>query len=232
MLSNVDRAHSLTADSLGEAHARRKLVRFRHALFWLLAGAVLYGVALGAVILLYPDPKDVLAPLLGPSLYLTPLFGVPHLFASARQRGWFQRLVYFAVALPLAHVSANYLAWRHAMLSFPLEPDPQAYPRDLGTGAVGGFAGAALAFMLLVALRLTPLTRGARAIILAGIAALTAIGAFGMAQGLLWSHALEFGPEPESARFVVWFECVHLPWQACLAFFLAWLMRLGRRPSP
>jgi len=216
-------------DKLAVRQARRRNVRFRHAFVWLLIGAVLYAIALAIAVLLYPDPKDVLAPVIGPSLYLTPLFGLPYLLASIRQRGWVQRLVYFCVALPLAHVAANYLAWRHAMLSFPLEPDPQAYLRDLGTGAVGGLAGGTLALMLLVPLRLTPLGAGSRAIILFGISALTLLGALGMAQGLLLTNALEY--PLRSARFVFWLECVHLPWQACLAFFLAWLMRLGRRPG-
>jgi hypothetical protein len=212
-----------------DAHARRRNVRFWHAFVWLLVGAVVYAVALALAVLLYPDPKDVLAPVIGPSLYLTPLFGMPYLFASAWQRGWVLRLVYFTAALPFAHVAANYLAWRHAMLNYSFEPGAQTWVRDLGTGAVGGFAGSALALMLLVPLRLTPLNAASRAIIPLGIAALTALGAFGMAEGLLLTNALEY--ELKSSRFVFWFECVHLPWQACLAFFLAWLMRLGRRPS-
>ncbi|MEP9357406.1 hypothetical protein [Sphingomonas sp. KR3-1] len=214
-------------DRLAARQARRRHVRFRHAFIWLLVGAVVYGVALAFAILLYPDPKDVLAPVIGPSLYLTPLFGLPYLFASVRQRGWVQRVVYFAAVLPLAHVVANYLAWRHALLSFSLEPDPQAYLRDLGTGAVGGFAGGALALVLLVPLRLVPLGAANRTIIALGIVALTALAALGMAQGLMFTNALDY--PLRSARFVFWFECIHLPWQACLAFFLAWLMRVGRR---
>jgi len=210
-----------------EARALRRKVRFRHAFVWLLVGATAYAVALAIVILLYPDPKDVLAPVIGPSLYLTPLFGLPYLFASARQRGWKRRILYFVAVLPLAHVAANYLAWRHAMLSFSLEPDPQAYLRDFGAGAVGGLAGGTLALLALVWMRLAPFHTGSRAIILAGIGALTALGALGMAQGLLFTNALEY--PLQSARFVFWFECLHLPWQACLAFFLAWLMRLERR---
>ena len=218
-------------DGLGTAHARRRNVRFWHALIWLLVGATVYAVALAIAILLYPDPKDVLAPVIGPSLYLTPLFGLPYLLASLRQRGWLRRLVYFIPLLTLAHVAANYLAWRHAMLSFPLEPDPHAYGRDLGVGAVGGLAGAALALAGLFALRLAPLTRGTRTIALLAVGALTVLGALGMAQGLALTDALAFDPELHSSRFVFWFECVHLPWQACLAFFLAWLLRIGRRPG-
>ena len=216
-------------DRLGEAHNRRRNVRFWHAFVWLLIGAVLYAIALAVAVLLYPDHKDVLAPVIGPSLYLTPLFGLPYLLASVRQRGWGLRLLYFEVALPGAHVAANYLAWRHAMLSFPLEPDPQAYVRDLGTGVVGGLAGGTLALMLLVPLRLVSLGAGSRAVILLGIVTLTVLGALGMAQGLLFTNALEY--PLQSARFVFWLESVHLPWQVCLAFFLAWLMRLGRRPG-
>jgi len=213
-------------DKLAAAQARRRNVRFRHAFIWLLVGAVVYAVALALAILLYPDPKDILAPVIGPSLYLTPIFGMPYILASARQRGWVKRVLYFGATLPIAHVLANYLAWRHAVLSFSLEPDPQAYVRDLGAGAVGGFAGGALALLLLVTLRLAPLHAGSRAIILLGIAALTVLGALGMAQGLLFTNALEY--PLKSARFIFWFECIHLPWQACLAFFLAWLMRLPR----
>ena len=77
-----------TADPLGEAHARRRNVRFWHAFIWLLIGTLVYGLALAIALLLYPDPRDALAPVIGPSLYLTPLFGLPYLIASARQRGY------------------------------------------------------------------------------------------------------------------------------------------------
>jgi hypothetical protein len=214
-------------DSLGEAHARRRNVRFWHAFVWLLIGAVVYSVALAIVLLLYPDPRDALAPVIGPSLYLTPLFGLPYLVASARQRGWLRRLLYFTLVLTAAHVIANDLAWRHGVLTFPLEPDPSAHARDLFTGAIGGFAGAVLALAFLLSMRMAPRSRLTRSIALLGVAVLTVLGALGMAQGLAWSQALELPLRP--ARFVIWYLCVHLPWQAALAFFLAWLMRLGRR---
>lgn len=212
------------ADPLGPAHARRRHVRFWHAFIWLLVGSILYGVALAFALLLYPDPKDALAPVVGPSLYLTPLFGLPYLIASARQRGWLRRVFYFTLLLGSAHIIANNLAWRYGVVNFPLEPDPSDYMRDLATGAIGGFAGSTLAFAFLIWMRLAPLTRGTRAIMLLGIATLTALAALGMAQGLLMTQALEMPFKP--SRFVFWFEWVHLPWQAALAFFLAWLMRL------
>lgn len=152
--------------------------------------------------------------------------------AHARRRNvrfWHAFVWLLVGVLPFAHVVANYLAWRHAMLNYSFEPGAQDWIRDLGSGAVGGFAGGVLALVLLVPLRLTPLTAASRAILLFGIAVLTVIGALGMAQGLLLTNALEY--ELKSSRFVFWFECVHVPWQACLAFFLAGLMRLGRRPS-
>ncbi|HEX8302533.1 hypothetical protein [Sphingomonas sp.] len=214
-------------DPLGQAHARRRRVRFWHAFVWLLIGAVVYAVALAIALLLYPDPKDALAPVVGPSLYLTPLFGLPYLFTSARQRGWLRRVFYFMLMLSFSHIVANNLAWRYGVVNFPLEPDPSDYARDFATGAIGGFAGSALAFSLLVWIRLAPLTRATRAIILLGIALLTLLAGFGMAHGLLMTQALEMPFKP--SRFIFWFECVHLPWQVALAFFLAWLMRL--RPS-
>ena len=215
------------ADSLGEAHARRRNVRFWHAFIWLLIGAIVYSVALALALLLYPDPKDALAPVVGPSLYLTPLFGLPYLLVSVRQRGWLRRLFYFTVLLTFAHIVANDLAWGYGVAQFPLEPSPSDYWQYLATGAIGGFAGGVLAFAFLVWMRLTPLTRGTRAIVLAGIAVLTGLGGLGMAQGLAMTDALEMPFKP--SRFVFWFLCVHLPWQVAFAFGAAWLMRLRPR---
>ncbi|RYE02594.1 MAG: hypothetical protein EOP61_08045 [Sphingomonadales bacterium] len=215
------------ADPLGEAHARRRNVRFWHAFIWLLIGAIVYAVALALALLLYPDPKDALAPVVGPSLYLTPLFGLPYLLVSARQRGWLRRVVYFTVLLSFAHIVANDLAWGYGVAHFPLELDPGDYLHYLATGALGGFAGSVLAFVLLIWTRLAPFTPATRTIALVGVAALTALGALGMAQGLVMTDALAMPFKP--SRFVFWFLCVHLPWQAAFAFFLAWLMRL--RPA-
>lgn len=217
---------------LGGAHGRRRNVRFWHAFIWLLVGSLTYSVALALALLLYPDPKDALAPVVGPSLYLTPLFGLPYLVASARQRGWLRRLFYFTILLTLAHVVANFLAWRYGVVNFPLEPGPGDYARNLATGAIGGLSGSALAFVFLLWTRLAPQTLGTRLIFIVGLAALTALGALGMAQGLALSDALEMPFKP--SRFVFWFVCVHFPWQAVLALLLAWLMRLrpGVRVQP
>lgn len=212
------------ADPLGEAHARRRNVRFWHAFIWLLIGAIVYALALALALLLYPDPKDALAPVVGPSLYLTPLFGLPYLLVSARQRGWLRRVFYFTILLTFSHVVANDLAWGYGVANFPLEPDPGDYLRYLATGAIGGFAGSALAFVLLVWTRLAPFTPATRMIALAGIAVLTVLGAVGMAYGLVMTDALAMPFKP--SRFVFWFLSVHLPWQAAFALFAAWLMRL------
>ena len=215
------------ADPLGEAHARRRNVRFWHALIWLLVGAVAYAVALALALLLYPDPRDALAPVIGPSLYLTPLFGLPYLLTSARQRGWLRRIFYFTILLGFAHIVANRLAWAYGVATFPLEPDPGDYLIHLATGAIGGFAGSVLAFALLIWVRLAPLSPATRSIALLGIAVLTVLGALGMRYGLMMTQALEMPFKP--SRFVFWFLCVHLPWQAAFAFFAAWLMRLRPR---
>ncbi|AJP72313.1 hypothetical protein [Sphingomonas hengshuiensis] len=210
----------------GGAASRRSRLRFRHALVWLLIGSLVYAIALAIVLALYPDPMDALAPVIGPSLYLTPVFGMPYLIASARQRGWGRRLVYFTLLLTAAHIVANELAWRNGVVNFPLEPGADAYVNGLITGAIGGSAGSVLAFAGLFAIRIAALTRSTRAIALAGIGVLTTLGAFGMAEGLALSHALELPLRP--SRFIFWYECVHLPWQAAFAVFVAWLMRLGR----
>lgn len=165
--------------------------------------------------------------MIGPSLYLTPLFGLPFVLVSARQRGWFRRLGYFTLLLSFAHIVANDLAWGYGVAQFPLEPSPSDYLSYLATGAIGGFAGSVLAFTLLIWTRLAPLTPATRAIMLFGIVALTALGAAGMAYGLVMTDALTIPFKP--SRFVFWFLSVHLPWQAAFAFFAAWLMRLRPR---
>lgn len=216
-----------TLDPLGEAHARRRNVRFWHAFIWLLIGAVVYAVALALALLLYPDAKDALAPVVGPSLYLTPLFGLPYLLVSARQRGWFRRVGYFTLLLSFSHIVANDLAWGYGVANFPLEPSSGDYLGFLATGAIGGFAGSVLAFVLLIWTRLAPLTPATRAIAMLGVAVLTVLGALGMAYGLIMTDAMTLPLKP--SRFVFWFLSVHLPWQAAFAFFAAWLMRLRPR---
>ncbi len=215
------------ADPLGQAHARRRHVRFWHAFVWLLVGSVVYAVALAFALLLYPDPKDALAPVVGPSLYLTPLFGLPYLLVSAHQRGWLRRVFYFTILLTFSHVVANDLAWAYGVAHFPLEPGPSDFWQYLATGAIGGLAGSTLAFTLLISTRLAPLTPATRTIALSGIAVLTVLGGLGMAQGLTMTDALDMPFKP--SRFVFWFLCVHLPWQVAFAFGIAWLMRLRPR---
>ncbi|MFZ5747757.1 MAG: hypothetical protein ACOY45_08870 [Pseudomonadota bacterium] len=208
---------------------RRRALRpplgFFHTLRWLLVGAALYALLLAPAMLLNPD--EAIAPIVGPSIYLTPFFGLPHLMASVQRRGWKRRLLYFTLLLVPVHLLANYLAWRHGVETFHPERDGHEFGRNVATGAIGGFTGAALSFALLMLLRLAPRTRGALWVAGTGVAMLTVLAAASMAYGLSWTRALQ--GEIRIGQQILWYECVHLPWQALFAVFLAWLMRMRPR---
>jgi hypothetical protein len=199
-------------------------IRFAVSLKWLLAGALLYALML--LVMIPANPAEASWPIVGPSLYLTPLFGLPLALRLAHRPGRMRRLIYFLLLLPLAHIAANYLAWSYAVASF-YQSDPDAVLlRNLATGAWGGAAGAVFSFTLLHLSRLTARRRAELAAMSAATVVLTAIGALGMAQGLILA-----GDSIDTHRtepLVLWFECVHLPWQAAFAVALAWLMRPPR----
>ncbi len=198
---------------------RYRGLAFRRSLKWLLWGVAAYAVAL--MVAIAADPSAALLPIFGPSLYLTPLFGLPCVIATIHRPGRVRRLIYFMLLVPLAHVAANYVAWSHAMVNF----DPGAgavYADNLKSGALGGVTGATLAFTFLFLARLIPRPRAELATMGLATLALTAIGALGVANGLAWALALD---DAARAAAIIWFECVHLPWQAAFAAALAWLMR-------
>ncbi|MES2444479.1 MAG: hypothetical protein V4574_16760 [Pseudomonadota bacterium] len=199
-------------------------VRFALSLKYLLAGVLLYALLL--LVMIPANPREASWPIVGPSLYLTPMFGLPLVLRLVHRPGRLRRLVYFLLLLPLAHIAANYLAWSYAVGNF-YQPDPQeVLLRNLAAGAWGGIAGAAFAFTLLYLTGLTARRRAELFTMVAAAVALTIIGALGMAQGLILSGGSIDTHEPEA--LILWFECVHLPWQAVFALALAWLMRPPR----
>ncbi|MCW3835529.1 hypothetical protein ACFQ1E_06670 [Sphingomonas canadensis] len=203
-------------------------IEFGLSLRWLLAGTLLYAVLL--LVAMAGRPDIATYPLIGPSLYLTPVFGLPFVLGTLNRPGRTRRIGYFLVLLPLAHVAANYAAWYYASSSFDLANpglDPQ---RDRIAGAIGGTTGAALSLGLLRLVQLTTPGRRHLVAILIGIAALGALGAEAMARGLQWTDALRRLDDP--GRAILWYEAVHLPWQALFALWLAWLMRRPREPRP
>lgn len=196
-------------------------IGFWTSLKWLGAGALLYALLL--LVAMAGKPADATYPIVGPSLYLTPMFGLPYVLAMLNRPGRTRRMLYFLVLLPAAHVIANYLAWSYAVSNFDLADRSGDLQRDLLTGGFGGVAGASLGFALLEQVQLTPLEKPRRWAMLLGVVLLTALGAAAMAFGLWWTDALRITVEP--GRAILWYQIVHLPWQLLFALFLAWLMR-------
>lgn len=196
-------------------------IGFWTSLKWLGAGVLLYALLL--LVAMAGKPADATYPIVGPSLYLTPMFGLPYVLATLNRPGRTRRMLYFLVLLPVAHVIANYLAWSYAVSNFDLGDRSGDLQRDLLTGGFGGIAGAALSFALLQQVQLTPLETPRRWAMLLGVLLLTALGAGTMAFGLWWTDALRITAEP--SRAILWYEIVHPSWQLVFALFLAWLMR-------
>jgi len=196
-------------------------IRFAVSLKWLLGGALLYALLL--LVMIPANPGEASWPIVGPSLYLTPMFGLPFVLRTAHRPARLRRLLYFLLLLPLAHIAANYVAWSYAVASFYQSDPNEVLLRNLATGAWGGATGATLSFTLLYLTGLTARRRAELGVMCVATVALTVAGALGMAQGLILSggamdtHATE--------PLVLWFECVHLPWQIVFALALAWLMR-------
>ncbi len=202
-------------------------VRFAISLKWLLGGALVYALLL--LVMIAANPRDASLPIVGPSLYLTPVFGLPLVLRLAHRPGRLRRLLYFLVLLPLAHIAANYVAWAYAVPNFYQSDPNEVLLRNLVTGAWGGVTGATLAFTLLHLFGLTARRRAELLVMILATVALTVIGALGMAQGLILSGETMDTHHVEPLS--LWFETVHLPWQALFALALAWLMRPPRAPK-
>lgn len=217
-------------DSPGIAIKRPRRFRFLSDFGWLALGACLYVLALAVAVSL--DPDEARFPVIGPSLWLTPVFGLPYILASFPRRGRLRRVLFFVVLLTAVHVIANYIAYVRRMQDYYLLSIADELRSNAASGAWGGVTGAVLAFTTLYVLRLTPDTRWRLPIMMLGTVALTVTGAAGMALGLQWSEALAH--PHETRRLILWFATVHLPWQLVFALFLAWLMppirRMPRQP--
>ncbi len=192
---------------------------FGGAFLWLLLGALVYAAALPFAV--RADPQLAITPVLGPSVQLTPLFGLPFVLARLKRNGRLRRLVYFLLLVPLAHAAASYVAWAWAVEHFRPFPDGREFARNLFAGAVGGVTGATLSFAVLPFLALVPRRRASVWKAAFATLLLGTVGAYGMAWGLRWTNALRTMAPND---LVLWLECVHLPWQVGFAASLAWLM--------
>ncbi len=230
MTATASASHTAaTADAPVRRQRRRD---FGRSLRWLELGALAYAVSLAAAIWFNADPANVLAPVVGPSVLLTPVFGMPWVVMSLHRRGRIRRAIYFLILLPIAHAAANYLAWLYATENYRFVTDGLAFQRHMISGAIGGAVGAALSLALLVPLRLAPYRRSSFWFAFWGTIVLAAVGSWGMAWGLEWTDPMV--PQDDAGKLIVWFLCVHLPWQAVFALFLAGMMRIpvkNRRPA-
>lgn len=203
-------------------------VRFSISLKWLLAGALIYALLL--LVFISANPREAAYPIVGPSLYLTPVFGLPLVLRLMHRPGRIRRLIYFMLLLPLAHIAANFIGWSVAM-DHMFRPGTDMLKVNLLTGAWGGVTGATFAFTLLYLMRLTARRRAELFAMGVATLTLTVIGALGVAQGLIFSG--QAADTQDSEALILWFETIHLPWQVAFSVVLAWLMRpprVSKRP--
>lgn len=200
---------------------------FGQSFKWLFAGVLLYALLL--LVAMAGKPEEATYPIIGPSLYLTPMFGLPYVLATLNRPGRTRRMLYFILLLPLVHIAANYLAWYYAVSNFDQLDASGDFRRNLITGAIGGLAGAVFSFALLRLVQLTPAVRSPLVMMILGTMLLTALGAWTMAAGLQWTDAVRRPYQHD--RAILWYQSVHLPWQLVFALLLAWLMRKAREPE-
>jgi hypothetical protein len=145
------------------------------------------------------DPRILIA------LY-TIAFGLPYALLELTRKTNFLAILFVLILIPAAHYGAMtaFLAWIGEM---------QELTNPLVTGAVAGFAGAALSFLALFILGLRSPGAGI-AVFLAGLLLLTGWGALG----------IKLLPEqPEGTLDLV--LRLYLPWQLIFGFFLSALLR-------
>jgi hypothetical protein len=198
-------------------------VRFSISLKWLLAGALIYALLL--LVFISANPSEAAYPIVGPSLYLTPVFGLPLVLRLMHRPGRIRRLIYFMLLLPIAHIAANFIGWSVAM-DYMFRPGTNMLTVNLLTGAWGGVTGATFAFTLLYLVRLTARRRAELVTMGVATIALTVVGALGVAQGLIFTG--QSADMQDSEALILWFETIHLPWQIVFSVALAWLMRPPR----
>lgn len=218
--------------SVSERSAGFEGVPFGRTLKWLAAGALLYALLL--LVAMAGSRNDTTWLIVGPSLYLTPVFGLPYVVASFDLPGRTRRLLYFLLCVPLAYAGAKYLTLNYATEHFDLFEPGRDLRLDLMAGGLGGLAGAAFAFALLAVVGLVPRRRSSTLILCLGALLLSATGAAGMAAGLYWTDALLEGAR-HSSRVIIWYEVLHFPWQLLFALLLAFAMRRKRarvEPAP
>jgi hypothetical protein len=176
----------------------------RRTFLLLAAGHLLFAAALFTV-----------APLIEENgLYaIAPLFGVPLALLGRGDRRLVRALV-LVVGFGLVHYGAVYCAVKSVRVPFTGEgfTDSLWIP-----GAIGGLIGAAGSFALCALAGL--LRPGSRAMLAAGVAVLTAVGAVGVY--MLMSRMGTTDGKGSVASYLF----IYTPWQLAFAWFLAKLLR-------
>ena len=189
------------------------------ALGALLFSAVLY-VAMTYQILGWPSDTD-LEPGIDPRILValyTIAFGLPYALFELTRKTNPLAILFAVILIPAIHYGAMYLyLWWTATGQDMAAADPGAGSPNavLIGGLLAGFAGAAVSFALLFALRLNA-AKANLVVILAGLVLLAAWGGIGL-------KLLGDTPDPKDLVLKLF-----LPWQLIFAFFLSALLR----PSP
>lgn len=165
---------------------------------WLVMGHLFYLVGLAFTVLASIDNGGV---------WMTPLFGVPLLWAGRKHRETAKILV-FVLLFTAAHYAAVTVATR-------LYGQASEMP-GIVSGAVGGVVGAAIAFAACGAARM--LREGSATLVFAGFGVLLlgAVGSFGVYM-YVTSGA---GPDSFASDFgrLLW---IYTPWQLTFAYILS-----------
>lgn len=204
-------------------------LRFWLSFKWLVAGTLLYALLL--LVMIKAAPDDLISPFLGPSFYLTPLFGLPYVLRTVHRPGRLRRLVYFMLLLPAVHMAAIYIAFYQLMSTYDPIDATRTFVSAVISGAWGGVMGAVFAFTALFLVRLAPRRRAELLAMSFFTILLGAVGAAGMGQAVLFAGSDYAAAARDTERLIIGFESVHLPWQAVFAFALAWLMRPPHAPK-
>lgn len=179
------------------------------AFLLLVAGHVLFAAGLWALV-------HWQGPLLATWL-ITPLFGLPLVAFGGRQRMLARALV-LLIGFTAVHYLAETLAFSNIRMATPktlFEVSFSREPIQYLAGALGGAAGAAGCFSLLLLTKFMPRDGKAIGLAVLGTLALTAAGAIGLYQLLISPGDAGLGP---------WL-ILYTPWQLIFAAFLALLMR-------
>ncbi len=176
---------------------------------WLVLGHLFYLVGLALAVLVSLGMGNV---------WMTPLFGVPLLWAGRKHRE-LQKILVFVLVFTAAHYAATWVAaqvYGNGVDGLALFLNGAPEMNAIEAGAAGGALGAVIAFAGCAAFKL--FREGSATLVFAGfgVVLLAAVGSFGLymystAAVVQGSVASEFGR-------LLW---IYVPWQLTLAYILS-----------